>query len=333
MDELIDDLVEGILLHFPPADPSKSRPRRAGVQALAPPHIRPGLPPQIRRAPPEPAHARLLPPHTALDALPACGLLLLLLPPAVRRRRPADRRATDARRGRVLYSDGGALVVSCPMTGDARSWPAIDAHHSRVLLFSAPSKEGQVPLEKPLLVWDPVTGQRRQLPVAPASFRPDDRNGVVLCASAAAACDHLDCHRGPFLIVLVGTTGREMLACVYSSEAGAWSEPTFAQNQSCCSVSPTPSALVGNALHFRCWHKTSVLRYDLATRRMSMLHLPAGYSHNIALMPSEGGALGFATMVNSALCLYSWEADRDEDAGWAKTDPLSSRLPSPLVLT
>ncbi|KAF8762838.1 hypothetical protein HU200_009020 [Digitaria exilis] len=73
-----------------------------------------------------------------------------------------------------------------------------------------------------------------------ASFRPrnadlggryalDSRYGRVLVgvlpsvgATSDGACDHLDCSRGQFLVVVVGTTILSLFAYVYSSEDGEW---------------------------------------------------------------------------------------------------------------
>ncbi|CAO1939373.1 unnamed protein product [Urochloa humidicola] len=52
---LVDELVEEILLRIAPDDPA-----RLFLPALAPPRLRPRLPPQVPRVPPPPAsHARL----------------------------------------------------------------------------------------------------------------------------------------------------------------------------------------------------------------------------------------------------------------------------------
>ncbi|CAL5076836.1 unnamed protein product [Urochloa decumbens] len=50
---------------------------------------------------------------------------------------------------------------------------------------------------------------------------------TVLCAATTAgagAYDHVDCHRGPFIVVFVGTDDSGMFTYVYSSEAVAWSK-------------------------------------------------------------------------------------------------------------
>ena len=114
------------------------------------------------------------------------------------------------------------------------------------LLHSVPWELGENPLKNPFVVWDPITGERWELPLLSWSFNPYSWNAAILCASAVA-CDHLDCHRGPFQVVLVGTDHEGMFAYVYSSEAAAWSERTSAHYPGHEIIS-MPSALVGNAL-------------------------------------------------------------------------------------
>ncbi|PAN50295.2 hypothetical protein PAHAL_9G471700 [Panicum hallii] len=81
---------------------------------------------------------------------------------------------------------------------------------------------------------------------------------------------HLDCHRGPFLVVFVCTGSREALACVYSSETGAWSGPASAQLRRARVHLAVPSALVGNALHFMSGdygRSNKILKHDWARRK------------------------------------------------------------------
>ncbi|CAN6209188.1 unnamed protein product [Urochloa humidicola] len=65
--------------------------------------------------------------------------------------------------------------------------------------------------------WSDVT-RFRSASTRPCSARPP------------ATTDHHDCNRGPFLVIFVGIYNDGMAAYLYSSEAGAWSEPTIAQH-------------------------------------------------------------------------------------------------------
>jgi hypothetical protein len=103
------------------------------------------------------------------------------------------------------------------------------------------------------LVWDPLTDERRELPRLP--WYLDSWKATVLCAAVTATprgCDHVDYHRGPFVIVFVGTDGDEMFTYVYSSEAGAWSKPVFPEHPG---------------------DRVRILKYDLGTQEISVVEL------------------------------------------------------------
>ncbi|RLN00881.1 hypothetical protein C2845_PM06G25120 [Panicum miliaceum] len=74
---------------------------------------------------------------------------------------------------------------------------------------------------------DPDAFKRSFLPKMPWEPDPYQRrtwNAAVICARGGS--DHLDCRRGPFLVVYVRTGHEETFARVYSSEDNAWSEPS-----------------------------------------------------------------------------------------------------------
>ncbi|KAF8713919.1 hypothetical protein HU200_027901 [Digitaria exilis] len=83
-----------------------------------------------------------------------------------------------------------------------------------------------VSLEKVrLVVWNPITGEHRDVPRLPVVGHWLCWNASVLCAAAIGGCDHLSCHRGHFRVVVVGVHPKHSYAysCVYSSEPGcAW---------------------------------------------------------------------------------------------------------------
>ena len=91
----------------------------------------------------------------------------------------------------------------------------------------------------------------------------------MICA-AHGQCDHLDCRGGPFLIVFLEGSDREMHVYIYSSEDGTWSGPTngppFTSGRPFQMV---PPALVGNALYFLIDATNSILEYDLAKQSVS----------------------------------------------------------------
>ena len=101
-----------------------------------------------------------------------------------------------------------------------------------------------------------------------------------------------------------------------------------------------PSALAENALYFRCMD--SVLKYDLATRELSLIVLPEKcfFWGRAPLMATEDGGLGLAYIRSSRLYLWSRKAGPSDGAGWAsKVIKFMALLPAhgdtlvPMVLT
>jgi hypothetical protein len=107
----------------------------------------------------------------------------------------------------------------------------LDCRHGRVLLHDLTAMD--------LLLWDPVTGEERHIPI------PDvprtQFSAAVMCA--AAGCDHLDCHGGAFRVAFVGTGNPDWVAraFVYSSEAGEWSAPATAEFDDYVKMQPPSS--------------------------------------------------------------------------------------------
>ncbi|XP_039793218.1 uncharacterized protein LOC120659223 [Panicum virgatum] len=214
----------------------------------------------------------------------------------------------------------------CYTHATRRNFPTIDARHGRVLLHSVSWKLGENPLKNPFVVWDPIAGERRELPLLPWSSNPYSWNAAVLCASTGA-CNHLDCRHGPFLVVLVGTDQEGMFACVYSSEAAAWSERTSAHYPG-HEIILMPSALVGNALYFMFWYSESILKYDLGTHEMTVIPVPVECSfRRVVLMTRDDGELGLAYMENLRLYLWSMVEcpDDEENVEWAERKVIELR--------
>ncbi|CAL4915373.1 unnamed protein product [Urochloa decumbens] len=221
---------------------------------------------------------------------------------------------------------------SCPPIRDRRDWDVLDSRHGRVLMANALDK---------LVVWDPITEDQQELAPLPrhAGCAPNGSlaalcagalctNGslAVLCAGAAGggSCDHLDCHRNPFLVVFVGNDSEVMFSCVYSSEDGTWrSEPTVAAHHPHDRLEMSSSAFAGNALYFLFLRRSKILKYDLGTREMSVIHLPPGSDGvygELALMTMEdNSSLGFARREGYTLNLWSMEADPNGAMRWTQS--------------
>ncbi|KAK3126606.1 hypothetical protein QOZ80_7AG0559260 [Eleusine coracana subsp. coracana] len=210
-----------------------------------------------------------------------------------------------------------------PGVADLHGWQAIDSHHGRVLLRRLPRRFEDFD-DLALAVWDPVTDKRRELPLLPFEGLRDWRVTVV-CAAAAGECDHLNCHRGPFLVVVLGTYSTKVSTFGYSSDSAAWSEPTTFPHQVYLRKGlGLGGAVVGNALYyvFHGDYISGILKYDLATRGMTSIDLPpvplspTGYTQ---VMTAEGGELGCAACNGTLLHLWSREAGPGGEMGWTRS--------------
>ncbi|CAL4969077.1 unnamed protein product [Urochloa decumbens] len=193
-------------------------------------------------------------------------------------------------------------------------WRMLDARHGRVLVMDVGSFS---PMDTEFIVWDPVTDGLQKLPIL--EFHPSSWSAALLCTTAG--CDHLDCRGGPFLVVVVVTDvfgQRRTSAYTYSSEQGAWSEPITVQHHNDC-ILRLHRALVGNALYFNYELNTRILEYDLVRRELSIINLPSKFhGWHIVLMEAEDGRLGFATIQESKMSVWSRESGPDGYAGWAQ---------------
>ncbi|KAL6880512.1 hypothetical protein ACP4OV_012077 [Aristida adscensionis] len=81
-------------------------------------------------------------------------------------------------------------------------------------------------------------------------------------------------------------------------------------------------AIVGNSRCFKCNHiGIPILKYDVATREVSSIQLPHKdlYWMNSLLMATEDGKLGFVTVTESRLWLWSRVVASAGDAVWEQS--------------
>ncbi|KAL6647727.1 hypothetical protein ACP70R_015164 [Stipagrostis hirtigluma subsp. patula] len=203
---------------------------------------------------------------------------------------------------------------SFPPRGHHGGWQAIDSRHGRVLLYGVHGASMHR-----MLVWDPVTDEQMKLPQLPSYLCPGSYigswNAAVLCATDSG-CDHLDCHRGPFLVVFMRSMAQGTFALLYSSEVGAWSELTSAKDIHCGGLALRRSALVRNALYFPSLIGFRILKYNLTTGQISKIRMPTYINswHGV-LMTTENGMLGLAGVQDTRLYLLSRKPNC-KDSGW-----------------
>uniref|UniRef100_A0ACD5U9V1 Uncharacterized protein n=1 Tax=Avena sativa TaxID=4498 RepID=A0ACD5U9V1_AVESA len=196
-----------------------------------------------------------------------------------------------------------------PAAPDYAGMDVLDARHGRVLLQTTRGQR--------LVVWDPVTNREWKIPDVPVYAL--GFNAAVVCA--AAGCDHLDCHGGPFRVAFVGSDDRGMaFACTFSSEAGAWSqrikiaEPAF--------VNARPGVLVGNTVYFTCdpYINFKIVGYNIVAQKLTVIWPPSQHEYYscTVIVKAEDGTLGFAGVQNARLYMWSMKANPDGDAKWAQ---------------
>ncbi|RLM59098.1 hypothetical protein C2845_PM18G05910 [Panicum miliaceum] len=207
-----------------------------------------------------------------------------------------------------------------------RAWRAIDARHGRVLLHARVMELGE-PL---FAVWNPITGEWRVLftlgKYLAYCLKLRSWSAAVLCAGVA--CDHRDCHRRPFQVVIVSSNREQMDAFVYSSVTDEWRQPASSQLQyhGARFHLVASIAFVGSTLYFVFGAGTELLEYNLASHQMSVIDLPPTFSEQYSVcITTQDGRLGFARTEDSKLHLWSREAGHDGDAGGHKVESLSSR--------
>ncbi|CAL5011558.1 unnamed protein product [Urochloa decumbens] len=397
--DLVDELVEEVLLRIPPDDPAALA--RAAIVSRRWCRVAAGR--SFRRRFRE-RHRRAAPPvlgllcnladpdHGGGDDARASGFVAT----------PSFRPACATAAGSSAFVPTSPFRPACataagssgfvptssfrpPHAAAGPGWRVLDARHGRVLLANLAWEKG--PAADSLVLWDPVTGDRLELPELPRHRETlpwTSWNATVLCAdgfpstgtcwkfpisypfgkpstgwiplrwpplqhhghespaSSTGAtgddgvCDHIDCRRGPFLVALVGVNRGQVFGHVYSSEVGDWSRPTFCHPRAELDCM-AHSALVGNAVYFKCeielgipFRTHEILKYDLSTHKMSMIHLPydsgmgemfgdslppgrcRDNGQHIVLMTMEDDAgLGFARVHDSKLHLWAREAGPD----------------------
>ncbi|CAM0145986.1 unnamed protein product [Urochloa decumbens] len=302
----VDELVEEVLIRFPPHDPARlacaALVCKRWCRILTGAGFRRRFRERYRAVPPMLGflHRPLpVPPYDGAQ----CGFT----------------RTTSFRpRGAGLFEDGARQPLDC--------------RHGRVLIGRPPKVRDKS--DCCLAVWDPVTGEKLELPEPPLCREmPMFRwNAAVLCATSSreGACDHLDCHRGHFLVVVVVTTLQVLYAYVYSSEDGEWSEPTYAlkslHDAVVCFELSEPSVLAGNALCFISANMMvsngRIIKYDLGASEIGLIELPPStscYRDSAMLTTTESGGLGCAIVEHSKLGLWSRVAGLNGHSAWAQS--------------
>ncbi|CAM0877666.1 unnamed protein product [Alopecurus aequalis] len=198
---------------------------------------------------------------------------------------------------------------------DRRRWRVVDCRHGRALFLSKDQRP------KEILVWEPISGAQRRVPL-PAAFGHGYPNAAVFCA--ADGCGHHDCHGGPFHLVFVfsvdadtGTHDYVTSACLYSSETGAWGEPAWMHGDFDIEDTSSGVLLVGRSVFYFLSDDGRILGYDLARHGLTLFDPPESeYYAKFSLILAEDGGLGLSQALYRHIKLWSWKASDGTNAQW-----------------
>ncbi|TVU40790.1 hypothetical protein EJB05_14268 [Eragrostis curvula] len=190
---------------------------------------------------------------------------------------------------------------------DGEEWWAMNCHHGRVLVDVGDSGDG-------LIVWDPITGDQKRV------YRPHNLCGTfyspaVLCA--VGSCNHLNCHGGPFLVVGVGFAAGVIQVFVYSSEAGAWTQPASVDSPGVKYMGAQNGTLIRDEIYFTLGWGDGILKYEVEKNRLSVFDPPEVYDQGASLVQMDG-SLGLTGSKGSSIYLWSRKETREGAAGWVQ---------------
>ncbi|CAN6211690.1 unnamed protein product [Urochloa humidicola] len=212
-----------------------------------------------------------------------------------------------------------ASLFCLPFGRDHRSWRFLDCRHGRALLLG-PVAVGSPP-RREVLVWDPMTGERRRMPLPPDAGG-DVRHGAVLCACGRER----DCRSSHFQVVLVwfklgsATELRRAVAAVYSSESGSWGPIITVKTpfMSTAGDAAKPGTLAGEAVYWLI-PESRILEFDAAARKLAVISVPACAAGSLywqrQLVLTEAKELGLAMVTEASINM--WKRDSANACGWS----------------
>ncbi|XP_037419228.1 putative F-box protein At3g19560 [Triticum dicoccoides] len=216
-------------------------------------------------------------------------------------------------------------------------WSVHSCRHGRVL-FTSSARTGRGCRQ--VLVWDPVTGDRRCIG-SPTQLGGHDWSesrvqADVLCAAGDKGHVHGACHSSPFKVVLACVSKGVARACVYSSQMGAWGDliSTMVPLDMMPSLG-SRSTLVGNSLYwfiFGPQPQVGILELNLDRQSLAVVKVPrdAYVNQHGLYLSTLGGALGFI-VVSESYRAQLWEKTNfDGVARWMPGQTIELRKLLPL---
>jgi hypothetical protein len=195
----------------------------------------------------------------------------------------------------------------------------LDVRHGRVLINDD--------MRSRVIVWDPITDDRRVVAFPPQFSHMGIHSGAVLCAAGDLGHVHGACHSSPFKVVAIISNEHdddlsdedddyepEVLASVYSSETDMWSDLISTGFLGRGIDISLRSTLVGNTLYWLL-ESTFMLKFDLEAQRAAVTGRFAGAPRggNLQIIQAEDGTVGFAALCDFHYrrCLQIWDRKID----------------------
>ncbi|KAK1668588.1 hypothetical protein QYE76_056747 [Lolium multiflorum] len=202
----------------------------------------------------------------------------------------------------------------------SEQWMCLDCRHGFLLFDDCISSQ--------VIVWDPITDDLHIVPY-PLQFHESRivliQSGAVLCAATDQGHVHGACHSSPFKVVALSSyphkdeavNGIITFESVYSSAVGIWSDLVSTTLPWSAIMFPIRSTLVGNTFHWLlAMNTTGILEFDLDAQRLAVTKTPLcapPCDHNVGIIQSEGGGVGFAALSGPRYrpCLQMWDRKVD----------------------
>ncbi|KAM0912615.1 hypothetical protein ACQ4PT_012677 [Festuca glaucescens] len=205
---------------------------------------------------------------------------------------------------------------------DRRDWKVLDYRHGRALFIS--KRDGELG-RKELLIWDPVTGLQRRVPVAPQASHSSFPGAAVVCNH------HHRCNGGEFQVALVFSDDEDdveeepqIKGLLYSSQSDTWAEvATFYGLAEF--FGERPSVLLGKSLYFLS-DGLVILEFDMSANTLSEIALPdmdddfCETDSSLILVHDQNGGIGIVEATDGNIFIWSRDTSDDGD-GWLKWLP------------
>ncbi|KAI4979310.1 hypothetical protein ZWY2020_016063 [Hordeum vulgare] len=175
---------------------------------------------------------------------------------------------------------------------------------------------------RPVLVWDPVSGNQHRISLPPTS---DDAKISWWISGAVLRCAGLVHFQVVLLVADEETQNRRLLAWIYSSETGEWGAPTstLLPSWNVLRYTAERAVLAGNSLYWiLAGSPSGIVQFDLDRETLAVIPVPRQLhmipESHYSILRADGGGLGFIMLLkwDYKAVLYNWKTDSDGVCSW-----------------